>query len=578
MPNATLNSFSDLTQGKASQIRNCANEPDMRAWFEALFLEKFDGQDERAQKAWAWCSTVGRKHMLREGAFLAFNPGQSALAAAKKWIRDAIEAGKPLTALTLEPAERELFSSILDWMRSPSGPSLNSDWSKISLPQAKAAELAWIDAITKAAAKKDLEAADAAGTEIFVALGPGCECSAPEWAGWRWVEVKSADALGREGAMMKHCVGSYAADVASGDVRIFSLRDPSNAPRLTVEAQGAALTQMKAFANAPCPAELRSAIAAFSKAFEADAQARGLGEASVSEDIERLGLIFLPGLGFVDGELSAIQAEKLRRLVSEASAGSEDAARLVQRFAPGLAGLGLAKDLATILHLSTAQGLLEALRAAARSGHIDCVKQLIPIVDPEAGDSYALRWAAHRGHADCVKILIPVSDPMADNSVALRWAANNGHAECVKLLIPVSAPNAADSQALGWASLHGYADCVKLLIPVSDPKADGSVALRWAAERGDAECVKLLIPVSDPKANNSRALREAAFNGHMGCVKLLLPVSDPLGREDNGLTAQELALRDKHPDVAAMIGRFMEDQTEAKALPAARAAPPRSNP
>lgn len=137
MPNATLNSFSDLTQGKASQIRNCANEQDLRAWFEALFLEKFDGQDERTQKAWAWRSTVGRKYMLREGASEPFHSRRDVLASGPRWIRDAIEAGKPLSTLSLAPVERELFSSIFDWMRSPSGPSLTSDWSKISTPQAK---------------------------------------------------------------------------------------------------------------------------------------------------------------------------------------------------------------------------------------------------------------------------------------------------------------------------------------------------------------------------------------------------------------------------------------------------------
>lgn len=109
MPNATLNSFSEFTQGKASQIRNCANEHEMRAWFEALFLEKFDGQDARAQKAWAWCSTVGRKHMLREGASEPFRPRRDVLASWPRWIRDAIKAGKPLSALSLAPSERDFF-------------------------------------------------------------------------------------------------------------------------------------------------------------------------------------------------------------------------------------------------------------------------------------------------------------------------------------------------------------------------------------------------------------------------------------------------------------------------------------
>lgn len=133
-------------------------------------------------------------------------------------------------------------------------------------------------------------------------------------------------------------------------------------------------------------------------------------------------------------------------------------------------------------------------------------------------------------------------------------------------------PKAGKSFSLCWAAEGGHLECVKLLIPVSDPKAADSQALCRAADNGHAECVKLLIPVSDPRADNSGALRLAVLSGHMDCVKLLLPVSDPLGRDDDGLTAQDLALRDKHPEVAAIIGRFIEDQAEAKALLAARRA------
>lgn len=395
MPNATLNSFSEFTQGKASQIRNCANEHEMRAWFEALFLEKFDGQDARARKAWAWCSTVGRKHMLREGASEPFRPRRDVLASWPRWIRDAIKAGKPLSALSLAPSERDLFSSILDWMRSPSGPSLTSDWSKISAPQAKAAELAWIDAMAKAAAKKDLEAVDAAGTELFAPLGaggpPSCPGSGPEWAGWRWVEVKSADALDREGALMRHCVGSYAEDVASEKKRIYSLRDPSNAPKLTVEAEGAALVQIKALANAMCPAELRPAVAGFVKAFEADVAARGLGEASASDDLSVAGVGLLPGLGLAAAVLSARQAEILRGWAKAAEEGGEDAKKRLNTLLPKLAGMGLAAELATTLRFSVPASRLQALVEAAGNGHAECVKLLILVSDPKANDSEALR-------------------------------------------------------------------------------------------------------------------------------------------------------------------------------------------
>lgn len=142
-------------------------------------------------------------------------------------------------------------------------------------------------------------------------------------------------------------------------------------------------------------------------------------------------------------------------------------------------------------------------------------------------DLSALVLAAKNGHAECVKLLIPVSDPKAHGSLALSHAASNGHLECVKLLIPVSSPKANDSRALHIASMDGHAECVKILIPVSDPMADDSRALRSAASGGHAECIMFLIPVSNTKAEDSHALRWATYHGKADAVQALIPLSDP---------------------------------------------------
>lgn len=91
------------------------------------------------------------------------------------------------------------------------------------------------------------------------------------------------------------------------------------------------------------------------------------------------------------------------------------------------------------------------------------------------------------------------ANPKTEKSEALRWAAGNGHLEIVKELIPVSDPKADESEALRLAAKNGHLEIVKELIPVSDPKAYKSWALRWAAENGHLEVVKELIPVSDPE-------------------------------------------------------------------------------
>jgi hypothetical protein len=60
--------------------------------------------------------------------------------------------------------------------------------------------------------------------------------TAPDESGWTVHEL-DADQLTEEGAFLNHCVGGafYKAGVVRGDKRIYSLRDPNGAPRITFE-------------------------------------------------------------------------------------------------------------------------------------------------------------------------------------------------------------------------------------------------------------------------------------------------------------------------------------------------------
>ncbi|MDD4081769.1 MAG: ankyrin repeat domain-containing protein [Sphaerochaetaceae bacterium] len=89
------------------------------------------------------------------------------------------------------------------------------------------------------------------------------------------------------------------------------------------------------------------------------------------------------------------------------------------------------------------------------------------------------------------------ADPKVEGNWPLRWAAKNGHLEIVKLLLPLSDVKAFASEALRLAAVNGHLEIVKLLLPISDPKVYNSEALRYAAENGHLEIVKLLIPVSE---------------------------------------------------------------------------------
>jgi hypothetical protein len=54
-------------------------------------------------------------------------------------------------------------------------------------------------------------------------------------SGYSWVELTDKESLDNEGSRMSHCVGGYCNLVLSGDRIIYSLRDKSNKPHITLE-------------------------------------------------------------------------------------------------------------------------------------------------------------------------------------------------------------------------------------------------------------------------------------------------------------------------------------------------------
>jgi ankyrin repeat protein len=241
---------------------------------------------------------------------------------------------------------------------------------------------------------------------------------------------------------------------------------------------------------------------------------------------------------------------------------------------------------------------LDALTLAARGGHAECVRILLPLslakasAAAEKGGGTALMAAARGGHAECVRILLEAADPnhegagVDDGRTALSLAIEGGHAECAALLAPVTdmgiraraGHDCVGLDALQLAAARGHAECVRALLPFCDPREtaragfadasrstalsrlgvsqslmasdlDGRTALMIAASRGHADCVEILLPASDPSAvspNGADALMLAADKGHARCVGLLLPASDPkqaTPANKGGATALMMAAR-----------------------------------
>lgn len=298
-----LPEFSNLAASKTS--RNLVNLAELDAWLDAVGKEKL-GAGDRADKARGWLSTVGKQFMKRHGPHQPISTARAnTLSTEHAWAAKALASGGSLQELALTDAEAEELKSILDWMRSGEGPSLASDWSRISWPQAHGAHEKWIEQMGKAAQMHMDQ------SKAFDGCQRACEVDGtPHLAGWSWVKVLSADALNREGALMRHCVGSYAQAVQDDDLQIWSLRDPEGKPHMTIETTpagpaqcngqeddgaepklyGVTISQAKSFGNAAPKEAHRSAIASLFSHLEA------IGSPAVagSPDLFRSGLGISP--------------------------------------------------------------------------------------------------------------------------------------------------------------------------------------------------------------------------------------------------------------------------------------------
>lgn len=548
-----------LAQSRSEAARNLANGEQLKAWLDSLLLDRLGARvdGERGAACSKWLMSVGRKWMIRHGQARDYAPVGAELDNAPAWARKALAEGSALQALSLPNAERDLLARVLDWMRADTGPSLASDWSKISVDQALEAEAKWVEAMSRAALKTDLEQADALGVSLMIEIpGKGPD----KRSGWRWVEVRSRGALDREGALMRHCVGSYAEDVSTGNKAVFSLRDPDNKPRLTLEAQQGRLTQLKAFANQPCPRALRSQVVEFAQAFAARGAQQGW-DLSTSFEVEQAGVVALPGLGAF-GAREESPSDTLRGLLfSTLSAGPRPRYGAPSELLPSLCSLGWREFVEMALPKASLAAVNDGLLAAAAAGMSEIVELLLPRADPRASGSQALILAAEGGHADVVKTLLPLSNPFEDDCYALTGAARGGHIKALLVLLAACSPVPERCEALAAAARAGQMEALETLLPSMPSQEARTSALMEAAESGRVEAVKRLSPLSDP-LEIPYALRLAASRGHLAVVSALTPLLAPC---DDASDALVDAARQGHAEIVAALLPFSNPRFERSA-------------
>lgn len=241
----------------------------------------------------------------------------------------------------------------------------------------------------------------------------------------------------------------------------------------------------------------------------------------------------------------------------------------------------------------------EELREAARKGNAKSLRSLLSrgagVASISADGWTTLMLAATSRKVECLKLLLPLVDPTRrtkNGTTALMIAAGLGWAEGVALLLAAleSRPSGSRQRRLAATLRDGFgrtplilsakarsAECVRLLLPDSDPNvgdAERRTALMWAAEGADAEsveCLDALLPASDVGKRDRHgrtALHVAASGGCPEAVEILLPFSDCSAVDKAGRSAFDIALQrgDKNGEEVRQILRRALAETEGSAI------------
>lgn len=216
-----------------SRVTLARNIIDLDVWQKELERYLRD-QREGVQ---GWINSVFRKWAIKSGPANPTKLDASKLPKdSPSWLSDAVKRGDDLFRLDY-PKLLQVLGPIVDYLRTLPE---DKDLSRMSVPDTEKAAKEWHDKMLS----------DKVGREDGVLVEAGTKVVMKFTNGYTVRKLSSAQALDREGEIMGHCVGSYADDVMSERLHIYSLRDAKNVPHVTFEVSSRReVSQIKGTAN-----------------------------------------------------------------------------------------------------------------------------------------------------------------------------------------------------------------------------------------------------------------------------------------------------------------------------------------
>jgi hypothetical protein len=171
------------------------------------------------------------------------------------WMDDALKRGEDIYMIFWSIEFENQIRHVIDYFNYLFNPQNElprelqvRDLTRMSVPDAIDKSEEW----TKWLNKSGTSASDS-GTKEVMNAGEG----------FKWVQVLSPEALNYEGREMQHCAGSYATKVEHDRCQIYSLRDSTNHPHVTIEARGDNVVQIKGKQNKEVVEKYRDYVAEF---------------------------------------------------------------------------------------------------------------------------------------------------------------------------------------------------------------------------------------------------------------------------------------------------------------------------